>query len=107
MGMSKEEQFNNCLERGHQMALEVESGTFAEEIVSNPPSSEKISLKDLIYGIYGNKDLCLGSRGPPPFEQLDIQNGCPSVNEEFIFMTESQKRCKGHLGECCSIAERH
>jgi hypothetical protein len=64
------------------VAFEVQSGSCAEEIVMDPPDTNmQLSLNELIYG---NKDRNLGHLRLPPFEHLEIQNGYPTVNEEFI-----------------------
>ena len=59
-----------------------------------PDTNMQLSLNELIYG---DKDRNLGSCSLPPFEHVEIQNGYPTVNEEFIFMTESFYKFSGHL----------
>eukprot|EP00435_Cladocopium_sp_Y103_P061648 s411_g23.t1 len=77
------------------MALEVQSSSFSEEIVNEIPGSGTVlSLNDLLHGA---QDLLLGSCGThPPFESLEFLKQEPKVNEEFIFMTVAGRNSQTH-----------
>jgi hypothetical protein len=73
------------------LALEVASGDFHEELQWKLPSQDKgkgkiIRLEDMVKT--WDQD-CLGVF--PPFESTVVQQTEHGVNEEFIFMTESKK----------------
>jgi hypothetical protein len=74
------------------MALEVQSGSFTDELVTELPlSSTTLSLDELLHGHQDPESGYLGSNSP--LESFGIQKGT-HVNEEFIFVTESERLSK-------------